>query len=293
MKVLFDNLTTEQADTCVLVLSSSGIAYRVIKGETGWEIWVEEENSTIALDSIKQYFRENADTDHPALIDMDADASGYQKTFSGIWAVAVLVLCHLMILAGQTHQELIRAFGASAALILKGEFFRTITALMLHADVVHLAGNVVGIAIFGTAVGSIMGWGVGWLMILSAGIIGNFANAVLIQSGHISIGASTAIFGAVGILSAHQFVKKMRLAVGGGIKAWLPLAGGLALLGFLGAGKHTDITAHLFGFLAGSILGFVYALRFNRRASIVGQKYCAGIFWTVLLLAWVTGFSRS
>lgn len=291
MKVLFDNLTTEQADTCVLVLSSSGIAYRVIKGETGWEIWVEEENSTIALDSIKQYFRENADTDHPALV--DADASGYQKTFSGIWTAAVLVLCHLIFLTGKNHQVLIRAYGASADLILKGEFFRTITALMLHADVVHLAGNVVGIAIFGTAVGSIMGWGVGWLMILSAGIIGNFANAILIQSGHISIGASTAIFGAVGILSAHQFVKKIRLAVGGRIKAWLPLAGGLALLGFLGAGKHTDITAHLFGFLAGSILGFVYALRFNRKASIAGQKYCAGIFWAVLLLAWITGFSRS
>jgi len=291
VKVLFDNLTTEQADTCVLVLSSSGIAYRVIKGETGWEIWVEEENSTIALDSIKQYFRENADTDHPALV--DADASGYQKTFSGIWTAAVLVLCHLIFLTGKNHQVLIRAYGASADLILKGEFFRTITALMLHADVVHLAGNVVGIAIFGTAVGSIMGWGVGWLMILSAGIIGNFANAILIQSGHISIGASTAIFGAVGILSAHQFVKKIRLAVGGRIKAWLPLAGGLALLGFLGAGKHTDITAHLFGFLAGSILGFVYALRFNRKASIAGQKYCAGIFWAVLLLAWITGFSRS
>ena len=291
MKVLFDNLTTEQANTCGLVLSSSGIAYRVIKGETGWKIWVEEENSTVALDSIKQYFRENADSDHPALV--DAGASGYQKTFSGIWAAAVLVLCHLIFLTSQNHQELIRAYGASADLILKGEFFRTITALMLHADAVHLIGNVVGIAIFGTAVGSIMGWGVGWLMILSAGIIGNFANAILIQSGHISIGASTAIFGAIGILSAHQFVKKIRLAVGGRIKAWLPLAGGLALLGFLGAGKHTDITAHLFGFLAGSILGLVYALRFNRKTSIAGQKYCAGIFWVILLLAWVTGFSRS
>lgn len=289
MKALFDNLTTEQADTCGLVLSSSGIAYRVRKGDTGWEIWVEEENLTIALNSIKQYFRENTDTDHPALV--DAEGTGYQKTYSGVWAAAVLVLCHLIFLTGKDHPELIRAYGASADLILKGEFFRTITALMLHADGVHLAGNVVGIAVLGTAVGSNMGWGVGWLMILSAGIIGNFANAILIQSGHISIGASTAIFGAVGILSAHQFVNKIRLPKGR-MRAWLPLAGGLALLGFLGSGKHTDITAHLFGFLAGSILGLVYALHFNRKTSIAGQKYCAGIFWAVLLLAWVTGFSQ-
>ena len=291
MKAIFDNLTTEQADTCGLVLSSSGIAYRVIKGESGWEIWVEEENSTFALRAIKQYFRENEDTDQPALV--TADAGGYQKTYSGIWAAVVLVLCHLIFSTGKNHQELIRAFGASADLILKGEFFRTITALTLHADAVHLAGNVVGIAIFGTAVGSIMGWGAGWLMILSAGIMGNFVNAILIQSGHISIGASTAIFGAVGILSAHQFVKKIRLAGGSRIKAWLPLAGGLALLGFLGAGEHTDITAHLFGFLAGSIIGLVYTLRFNHKTSIAGQKYCATIFWAILLLAWITGFSHS
>ena len=290
MKALFDNLTTEQADTCGLVLSSSGIAYRVIKGESGWEIWVEEENTTTALDCIKRYFRENVDAEHPAPIDVDAHDD--PKTLSGIWAAAVLVLCHLLSLSGNSHQELIRAYGASADRILSGEFFRTVTALMLHGDAVHLAGNAVGIAIFGTAVASTMGWGVGWLLILSTGIIGNFANAALIQSGHVSIGASTAIFGAVGILSVHQFVKKMRSSVDGRIKAWLPIAGGLALLGFLGAGKHTDITAHLFGFLAGLIIGLLYALLFNRRVPVRGQKYCAGIFWAIILLAWVTGFSQ-
>ena len=99
------------------------------------------------------------------------------------------------------------------------------------------------------------------------------------------------IFGAVGILSAHQFVKHVRRKTEARIKAWLPLAGGLALLGFLGAGQHTDLTAHLFGFLAGSILGLIYALRFSGKVSMAGQKYCAAIFWATLLLAWITGFS--
>ena len=90
MKVLFDNLTTEQADTCGLVLSSSGIAYRVTRGESGQDILVEEENITDALDAMKQYFRENLDTDRPVLVDTDAGA--YEKTFSGIWAAVVLVL---------------------------------------------------------------------------------------------------------------------------------------------------------------------------------------------------------
>jgi len=289
VKALFHNLTTEQADTCGLVLSSSGISYRVIKGETGWEIWVEEETYKTALNCIKRYFRENADTDHPPL--MDADVPEYQKSFSGIWAAAVLVVCYLISLTGINQHELVRGYGASADLILQGEFFRTVTALMLHADGVHLAGNVVGIALFGTAVASIMGWGVGWLMILSTGILGNFANAILISSGHISIGASTAIFGTIGILSAYQFVQKIRLP-GGRMKAWLPLAGGLALLSLLGSGEHTDITAHLFGFLAGTILGLVHALRFTRKISFSGQKYSAGIFWTILLLSWVTAFAH-
>jgi membrane associated rhomboid family serine protease len=156
---------------------------------------------------------------------------------------------------------------------------------MLHSSYPHLAGNMAGIAIFGTAVCSITGTGVGWLMILLTGILGNLTNATLFRYGHVSIGASTAVFGAIGILAAYQLSMKIKIA-GQRMKAWLPLAGGLALLGFLGSGKHLDLTAHLFGFIAGICLGLLYALYLHRLITKRHQIYCMTVTIGTVALSW-------
>ena len=49
---------------------------------------------------------------------------------------------------------------------------------MIHADLLHLVGNMVGIALFGAAVATLCGWGLGWLMVLVSGGLGNALNAV-------------------------------------------------------------------------------------------------------------------
>ena len=89
---------------------------------------------------------------------------------------------------------------------------------------------------------------------LLAGALGNGMNALWYRTGHLSIGASTAVFGAVGILAATQ----LTLDKTAGPRPWLeraaPVVGGLALLGMLGASPHSDLLAHLFGLFAG-ILG--------------------------------------
>jgi len=180
----------------------------------------------------------------------------------------------------------IRMYGASAQHILDGEYFRTATALMLHADSLHLAGNLLGIALFGTAVCSVTGWGVGWLIILVSGISGNLINAVIYRFGHISIGASTAVFGAIGFLAAYQFLKRFNLP-GGRIKAWLPLGGGLALLGILGTGQYVDVLAHLFGFGSGILLGLTYGLFIKRPASVLWQVVCFMMAAGALLVSWM------
>jgi len=160
---------------------------------------------------------------------------------------------------------------------------------MLHADTLHLMGNIAGIAIFGTAVCTIMGWGVGWFMILATGIVGNLTNALLYTSGHISVGASTAVFGAIGILSAYQFFKKFKQS-GQKIKAFLPLSCGLALLGILGSGEHSDLMAHLFGFLAGILLGFLYSLFVKRPTTKAYQTCSLTVTLCILTTAWLKAF---
>ena len=114
-----------------------------------------------------------------------------------------------------------RRYQNSISHILNGELYRSITSLMLHANSLHILGNMVGISIFCTSVCSIKGLGVGWFMILVTGIAGNLINAFLHMGGHISIGASTSIFGAIGILSSYPLVKKLQTP-GQRAKAYLP-----------------------------------------------------------------------
>ena len=92
-------------------------------------------------------------------------------------------------------------------------------------------------------------------LLLASGMLGNLANAWLQNPAHRAIGASTAIFGAVGLLAAISMVR-YRHHLRPRRRWTLPIAAALGLLSMLGAGgENTDIGAHLFGFLFGLPLG--------------------------------------
>jgi len=287
MYTIFKHLSSDQADTYGLVLSSSGISHRSRKGKHGWEILVNDTEYEKARNTIEQYLKENQDFQLPD----EPLRYKYYRTYTGLWVSVMLLACHVAIAMGNDSQVFVRAYGSSAFHILHGELYRTVTSLMIHANALHLAGNILGIAIFGTAVCTIMGWGIGWLMILVTGIAGNLVNAVLYKAGHLSVGASTAVFGAIGILAAHQFLKKFKLP-GRRMRAWLPLGGGLALLGILGSGEHTDLTAHLFGFAAGIILGALYGVLVKRPAAKAYQACFLLIALSVLVMSWMRAFGH-
>ena len=281
IEILCENLTQDQADSYGLVLDAYGLPYSTKRYGSNWEIWVDETIHDRALKLIEQYIDENP---HIPLTDTQ-ETETYHKTFTGIWASLILMAYSIAVNMSGNADKIVREYGASAYDILHGEFYRTVTALMLHSGYPHLAGNMAGIAIFGTAVCSVTGTGVGWLMILLTGILGNLANAALFRYGHISIGASTAVFGAIGILAAYQLSKKIKMP-GQRMKAWLPFAGGLALLGLLGSSMHSDITAHLFGFIAGICLGLLYALYLCYFLEKKHQIYCMGVTIGTVVLSW-------
>jgi rhomboid protease GluP len=144
---------------------------------------------------------------------------------------------------------------AQATRILDGEWWRTVTALTLHADSLHLVSNLAIGGIFGIFLCRELGSGLAWSLLLGAGALGNLANAYAQSPGHSSVGASTAVFGAVGILAALSLVRHRQQLR----RRWpLPAASALALLALLGTeGKNTDLGAHLFGFLFGIGLGLL------------------------------------
>lgn len=285
MVPLFVLLSREAADTFSLVLSSAGIGNRVIRENNRYRIDVPESRVDAAINAVRRYQAEN-----PA-IEEDAPVSPQThlpNNFSGIAVAVGLLIVHLSVMSSIAPEDYISVFGANARRILHGEAYRSATALVLHADAAHLAGNMVAIALFGSVVCAMTGTGVGWLMALACGIIGNLVNAVAHETGHISIGASTAVFGLVGIVCAIRAVNAMRS--GRGWKAVLVAFGaGVALLAFLGAGARSDLGAHLFGFFSGLLMGGAYQLWVPSPAGRKGQVLCSVIAGSLLLAAWIQG----
>lgn len=286
MIIIKQHLSAEAADAYALVLTAEGIPYRAVKGWAGWSILVAESDGVRAIIGIEQYRLENPEAPLPE--DVPATRALRQASWCGVWAAAALLGIHLATASSTAgHAQIIAALGASADRILGGEWLRCATALLIHADAPHLVGNMVGLAIFAGAVCGVSGAGVGALMIAASGIVGNLLNAILYQSHHLSVGASTAVFGAVGILVAHQLQHGIKRYGGAKWRAFLPLGAGLALLGFLSSGPRVDIMAHLFGMVAGGLMGAAYGLRQTRPPARSVQVVCAVIVLGVFAGAWM------
>jgi len=160
------------------------------------------------------------------------------------------------------------------------ELWRAITALTLHADDTHLFGNIGFGLLFLIPLCRRAGLGLGIALALLAGIFGNACNSLFKGANVISIGFSTALFGAVGALCAlaaadtfrhmRRFAhlqKPTTISLFSLIRRLLlPVAAGIALLGFLGGGHEikTDYSAHILGFCFG-VLTAALALPLERR----------------------------
>lgn len=176
---------------------------------------------------------------------------------------------------------------ADAYKITNGEIWRTVTASTLHADIAHAASNAAAVAVFFGAVSSMLGVGLGGALILLAGAGGNLANAFLHGSPHVSVGASTSVFGAIGLLGGVGAIVRRKRALSRR-RAWLPIAAALALFGMLGTGgERVDVGAHLFGLLVGSVLGIVIALVIPRPLDFRLQWTCGGVAVAILIYCWI------
>ena len=175
---------------------------------------------------------------------------------------------------------------------MEGQWWRLVTALTLHADWQHLLGNLLIGGVFISRLCRDLRSGPAWLLLLAAGALGNLANAWLQNPAHRAVGASTAIFGAVGILAAISMVRyrhNLRPR-----RRWvLPVAAALGLLAMLGAGgENTDLGAHLFGFLFGLPLGFGVELLVEKRGrpgrawnaifALAAVAVATGAWWSAL-----------
>jgi len=256
----------------VLTLQSVGIASGILEVSGEQVLVVRDHDARAAAAELERYANENVGwpprESYPAPVSQGIHAT---IVFGGL-----LVLFY-------TFQESKR-FGidwetvgrADAVHIRAGEWWRAVTALCLHADVSHLAGNVVFGAALGVILAQSIGVGLAWWCVLLAGTLGNYANAWMQDVSHRSLGASTAVFGALGVQVAYEYARRSELGYKR-FRRWVPVIMGFGLLGWLGMGgvhvedprsleglERVDIGAHALGFVIGGGIGLLVA-RIPRR----------------------------
>jgi len=267
------------ADEWALVLASEGLHPEISRARGGYALEVPVEECERATAALAAYEREN-----PAAPPDEADPPPANLS-AGLVASALLLVFFAVTGPRDFSVHWFERGSADAERILDGEMWRVATALTLHADLGHVVGNAIAGAIFISAVCGALGIGLGMALVLASGALGNFANALFHGSQHTSVGASTAIFGAVGILAALGVARHRRRGISGR-RALAPIAAGLGLLAMLGTSPRSDLWGHFFGLVAGVLLCLSGTRTFPRPPGTAAQWLLGGAAVATLLMCW-------
>jgi rhomboid protease GluP len=272
-----------QADEWAVVLAAGNIPHRLRSRLDGWALIVAARDAEAAREALDAYDRENsADT-----ADVGAEAVAPIRGAAVVGVAVGLLLIGFFAVTGTraSRSTWFERGSADAGRIVAGEWWRTITALTLHADAPHVIGNAGASAVLVGAVSHQLGPGVGLCVLLLAGAGGNALTAVAHGAHHDSVGASTAMFGAIGILSATRVMSRGRRPAAR--KPWVVVAASLALLALLGTSPGSDLLAHVFGLLLGGAAGLVAASTLPRPVRPPVQWAFAVAVLAVVVGAWL------
>lgn len=260
-----DELGSETARQWSLVLYSRRVPHRVRQGYPGLRLLVPPSRELEALAELEAFLRENP-PEPPTLPDFRAGREAVWRELPGVlWSLGALTVFLTMTGAENTLGVFMKDFhrlgGGDTALMARGEWWRALTALTLHADVAHLVGNVCLGGTFLVLLARQAGLGSAWFLTLAGGVLANAVKVPLQGEGFRFLGASTAVFAALGALAGIRLV---RLGRDLSWKRALPFAAGLMILAFLGVGdeeqsRRIDLAGHFMGFGAGFVLGMGYA----------------------------------
>jgi len=277
LRVVFESRNRQSCADRALVLTSIQIPHQLIDDGGSCAIVVPAPYSAQASSELQLYDEEN-----PPVASKPVQRIEYQDAMPGLIGY-VLIICMVAGMAGYSffQSNWFVAGRVDGELIRNGEVWRLFTALTLHSGIKHLLGNIVFGVFFGLFAGRLLGSGVAWLAIVLAAASGNALNTLLLDPAHRAIGASTAVFAALGIVAQSQSRWSNRYG---------PIVGGLALLMYTGTGgENTDIGAHFFGFVcgfgAGLILTRLGTIPKDSRAQLTAGAIAFGLIFSSWIIA--------
>ncbi len=183
-------------------------------------------------------------------------------------ALNVLAWLATLVLGGnplQTPTDVLFNLGGNAAFeVQQGEWWRLLSATFLHAGVLHLAVNMIGLYAAGVTVERIYGPVAYLLIYLGAGLLGSALSLSFAAQHAIGVGASGAVFGVAGawLVAIRQYRGRMpetlskRLLTQIGLFVLYSLVQGLTKPG-------VDNAAHVGGLIGGCLLACILPARLD------------------------------
>ena len=281
-----------QAESWTLVLEAMAIPHRVVPTDVGFAVMVPPKMVAPAIAALDA--QDKAASEEPA---RDVAPPDHGPSYVGM-GIGITLVAFFVVAGPRTGPDLQGWFrhgsAVSEAIVRNHEVWRAVTALTLHADAMHVAGNAVASLVFVTALGRWLGGGLAVLATLLAGVAGNLLTAYIYKTSHNVVGASTSTFGALGVLGGLQLVRRFRVHTVGRLRrALLGIAAALGLLAMLGMGERADVVAHATGTGFGVLFGALLGLGIKRPVRYLGQALALSCAVAMLVGAWLLAFRHA
>ena len=177
--------------------------------------------------------------------------------------ITLILIIHLLVYLATTlpllpSREIFTLLAGVNLYILEGEFWRILTPIFVHSGFAHLLFNSFSLVLFGPALERILGKAKFLLVYLLTGIAANVATLLLEPTTYTHVGSSGAIFGLFGFyLAISMFRKDLLSKENSQIIITIAVIG--VIMTFFQA--NINITAHIFGLIAGFFTGRVLLLK--------------------------------
>ena len=153
-----------------------------------------------------------------------------------------------------TSYDLIYKYGlVGEKVIYEGEYYRLLTSLFVHANVAHIAGNMIFLLIFGLRGEEMFSLPEYLAIYFLGGMTGNLLSLVLLNPLIPSVGASGAIFAVFGACTVYIRRTIRQSIIGALIYAFFLI--------LIGSAPGVNNLAHIGGLVTGLIIGYVLAAR--------------------------------
>ena len=251
--VLRTTASPTQAGDWALVLEAAAIGHRVDEHDGHFALVIDAADVAAATEALAGFDEEGAPEQQPPAPDLG---------WSPLGLMCAIGLAAMFLVTGtRDHASPWFAAGAaSAQLITHGAWWRAVTALTLHADLLHLTGNAVASLVFMSAVGRWLGGGLGAILILASATAANLLTAV---RHHAKPSNRSVRRRRRSPRWAWSPVCRWRGGCGCApdpATAWVPIGAGLGVFAMLGVAAGSDYYAHLFGLGFGVLFGVGWAI---------------------------------